>query len=475
MREQNWIRRCARVALVLVLCGALSAPGQLAYAGGPLYVGSPTMGTDGAFLIWNPATMPVHYRVDGGSLARRPNGTDVYTAAQSVTRVNNMFKVWQDVPTSAISYANDGGILSAGSFTGGDVNTVNELADVFDSCEAGTQSPVVFDADGSMTIALFGDPFVIGFAGVCKIDPATGFFRSGLAVMNGIWQNQTTDPSRNDYELTASEFDEAIIHELGHFSGLDHSQINVEVLNGTPGSCSTNNLAGLPLMFPFAFCQARSTAGLPTLAPDDIAWISRLYPTASFNSSYGTISGHVFFSDGVTPVQGVNVIARAVDNPSTAGVDESRRMAVSVVSGYLFTGQLGQSVTTNSPPSDFGSRNSQLLGSFAIPVPPGTYRVQVESVYPGFVAGSSVGPLSPPIPSPGPNEFWNSGESATDDPTTATDITVTAGGTVSNIDIILNGTPPRFDSFESPAAQLNPPAAPAWLRRDQLLPQEVPA
>src|SRR5262249_52712692 len=143
------------------------------------------------------------------------------------------------------------------------------------------------------------------------------------------------------------EFDMAITHEIGHFLGLDHSQINLQLFLNAPPTCDLDNLAGLPLMFPISFCQARKDAGLPVLAPDDISWISSLYPNTNTPDNYGTISGQIFFADEVTPFQGINVIARQVDDPNTAA-DESRRVAVSAVSGYLFTGNPGQSVTGNN-------------------------------------------------------------------------------------------------------------------------------
>ena len=154
-------------------------------------------------------------------------------------------------------------------------------------------------------------------------------------------------------------------------------------------------------MFPFSFCQARKDAGLPILSPDDLSWISRLYPNSTTVSEFGTISGTIFFADGITPLQGANVIVCLVDDPSTSE-DESRRVApASAVSGYLFTGNPGQSLTAsmgvatenNTNGSQTGSRTPSLIGYYEIAVPPGTYTVEVESVFGAFVAGSGVGPL----------------------------------------------------------------------------------
>jgi hypothetical protein len=226
-----------------------------------------------------------------------------------------------------------------------------------------------------------------------------------------------------------------------------------------------DRLAGLPVMFPEeGFCPARKDAGLPPLSPDDAAWISKLYPNASYAGNYGTISGTIFFSDGISQLQGANVIARAADDPSTPQ-DESRRMAVSVISGFLFTGNPGQSITADVPDplehndggSPNGSRRPQLIGHYEIPVPPGTYTVEVESIFGAFQSDSGIGPLSPPVPLPGPAEFWNKDESAFDFPLQQDVITVHAGDNITGIDIILNKTPGRFDDNEDSGALFDPP------------------
>lgn len=424
-----------RVAFVLLVLPCLG--GHPARAGGPLVVRG-TFGPDGQAFTWDPS-LPVQYRTDGGNLG-------LLTNAQANARVEGMFQVWQDVPTASITYSRAGQLLPTGVFVDGDVNTVGEFDAVEGSCQAGAQSPIVYDVDGSLFAALGFPSAVIGFAGPCSLSPA-GRIVSGEAVLNGRFQ----DGSVLNGELTPSEFDGAFIHEFGHFSGLDHSQINDICFLAL--ECTTSRVLGLPTMFPVLLRrgEAPGVNFASTLAVDDIAWISRLYPDASFSSNFGTISGTVFFSDGITGTQGVNVIARRLDDPAT-GENEGDRFAVSVVSGYFFTGNPGQNVTGTNPGSSFGSRNPSLIGSFEIPLPPGNYTVQVESINQGFFGGSSVGPVDPPIRNPGPNETWNLGESAADNTTDSNIIVVTPGGTVSGINIILNGTPPRFDQFEDSGA-----------------------
>jgi hypothetical protein len=433
------------LALFIINVGA-------AFAGGPLYVGGPNFGGDGKMLTWDPAKMPIQYRLDPGPLS------STIDHAAGALRIQNMLSVWQNVPTAAISFNNAGPILASGSYTGGDVATLAQYNAVSGSCNAAAQNPVIFDANGSLISALGMPPEVIGFTNICALDGASGHITAAMITLNGKMQDgvSTNGQSSSNYELTANEFDETIDHEFGHFIGLDHSQINLDLLysyesNNNP--CDLDEQAGMPLMFPIEFCDARKDVGLPLLAPDDIAWVSKLYPGSTQNLAYGVISGRIYFSDATSQYQGANVIARAVDDPHTPE-DESRRIAVSVISGYLFTGNPGQSVTAemsdpnehNSNGSKFGSRNSQLIGYYEIPVPPGTYTVEIEPINNTFSGGSSLGPMIYP-PQGFSAEFWNQGESAYDYLLERDDVIVNGGDKADSNDIILNS--PNLSTYDN--------------------------
>lgn len=414
-RAAPWkICSAALVSILLSLANGLQA-------GGPLTVGGPKAGISGIPLSWD-TTSPIAYRVDAGPLSQAPNnGAVVLDNAAGIARVNKLFGFWSAVPTANLSFTNAGGLLaitSSGFPANGDVRTAQDFLNVIgdpsvqatadpNSCNGGGQSPIIFDADGSIFAALGFPPEVVGFAFECDFSPATGKILSAGAILNGRFQDGIDDPLSSNFELTAAEFDQAFVHEFGHFLGLGHSQINNDLLAAASPShvCTADDTAGLPLMYPvLGVCGAKTTIGVPMIAVDDAGWISNLYPVGSpappgktsFSSAYGTISGTVFFSDGVTPAQGVNVIARNVRLP--------RRNAASGVSGYLFTGNPGQTVTCRNPASPtpqtcgnlgdpFGSRDASLIGRFDIPLPPGTYTLQVESVFSGFSGGSLVGPL----------------------------------------------------------------------------------
>jgi len=448
-------RRLAAVFLSTLLTSGLVS------AGGPLRVTGFAALQPGQPFVW-PTTSPIRYTVDSGPLSVNPSGQTVISNAQGLSRVQNLFQNWQSVSTASISFSYAGPITGV---TGGAVKSIQDFNTVQGSCNNGAQNPVIFDANGSLLRALGLDPLVIGFASTCKLDPQAGHIVSALVLLNGQFQDGVSNPATQNYEITADQFDEAITHEFGHFAGLGHSQINLDLFqSGALNNCDVDRLAGLPLMFPVEFCQSRKSVGLPILSPDDAAWISKLYPGPSFTSSYGTISGFVFFSDGITAVQGVNVVARRVDDPLTA-IDESKSIAVSVVSGFSFTGNPGQAITgDNTSGSSLGSRNPALIGYYEIPVPPGTYTIQVENIDASFTGGSSVGPLDPPAVTYGAFEYWHTYESAFDDPAQRDPVTVVAGQKLSNLNFILNGTPPRFDQYEDGQVQLEIPQTPFLFR-----------
>jgi hypothetical protein len=207
---------------------------------------------------------------------------------------------------------------------------------------------------------------------------------------------------------------------------------------------------------------------MSTPARDDIAGLSELYHETVTNSptqvpyatTTGRIIGRILFSDGQTPAAGFNVVARRVNDPATPQIDESKTTAVSSSSGFLFTGDDGNPIVPypGFSPSPYGSRDQNLIGYYDIPgLAPGNYTVEVEAIDSSFTLGSGVGALGFlgvvfPMPSAQcpDGEFLNSGESDNDVCSDQTPQHVTAGSTISTgTDIILNGTPPRYDAWES--------------------------
>jgi hypothetical protein len=410
-----------------------------------MLIGSPSIGLDGIPFVWD-NSHPIQYRTDSGTLGPMDNAT-------ANSHLSQAFAAWTQVSTASLSVQNVGTILGV---TNGHVASVSDFSAVAGSCSSGDQSPVIYDSTGNLFSQLIGDASVIGFTSICNLN-SNGHIQSALIVLTGA------------AGLSSAQQDGVMTHEIGHLFGLDHSLPGAD-----PCGTSSDDIAALPIMY----FQLTSQTGL---TQDDRAWISTLYPSASYNSVYGTITGQVFFSDGQNGVQDVLVAAHPISLGSMAG--ENRAIAISSISGYRFTGNPGQPYTAdylactpasecphgfygnNVDGSKFGSRTPGLIGWFEIPVPAGSYVVEISSINDGGV----VGPNNPIIQLPGPGEYWNTQESASDPdfstiscatPRVLDAVTVQAGTPTNGINFIMNRTAPPFDIFDSAQGQ-SPDLVPA--------------
>lgn len=380
---------------------ALLVAGPAAQAGGPLL-----FSRNGNIVKWAAGASTLTVTLDQGGLGNLTN-------AQADALVANVLGVWSGVPECTADLT-----IAAGELPE-DVNDTNYTS-YLEAVLLG-YTPVVYDVDGSIIQAMYGagqENRILGFAGPLYIPefdppflPEDQPIPEGHVVLNGRFLDGVDDPGVNP-ELTQAEFESVIVHEFGHLLGLDHSQIN--------GLDPTND--DQPTMFPL---YQWGTA-MRSLAPDDIGWISHLYPSAQFDVSFGSISGRILEFDGTVSqgYQGINVIARRIGG--------GRIDAGSCVSGCLYHAGYGPAA---------------LAGDYRIPgLPPGDYTVEIEEILDIWTGGSSVGPLDPPadFPPPAGHEFYDgSDESAWDDPIAQTAVTITAGAETANIDIVLNTQPQR--------------------------------
>lgn len=445
--------KCILRCSCLLLLAAGLAVGTSTRAEGPLTVGGPPSTTipnsvSGQPFTWasnsaafDSSTKTLSYWTDLGNLGSLTNtGTD--------DLVDAAFKTWQDVPTAVINFTKAGKLSQDVISTNAPsvFNALNDCSNLPNAPAGGIAQPVtiVYDTDGRIFTDFFNADAnkVIGAAdAICfTSDGVNNSFNRGEAILNG--------KVLSSGDVTVLGMQAAMTHEFGHMIGLDHSQINLNCLTDKP--CSADDLAGLPLMFPVQLTDDTS------VKRDDIAGASMLYPETvdnsptqvPFASSTGRITGRVFFSDGMTQAQGFNVIARQVT------------VAVSNVSGFLFTPDAGNAVVPGTGTEfPFGSRDQTKIGLFDIPgLPPGDYTLEVEGIHNSdpvpFVGGSSVGPignLNFQFVLPGTcsgKQFFNSPPPGTDPCTIWTSITVLAGDVKADNDIILIGTPPRFDAWE---------------------------
>jgi hypothetical protein len=396
-------------AAIVVLLAALSRAGGPKYIAGTSYFDAASAGQP---IIWPQGQ--ITYYTDQGDLS------PILPGSSADSFVADAFSQWTAVPTAALAATNAGHL--AEDVNGSNVirNSDGTLTMPADIQSTATSTPVgiVYDNDGSVTDALLGTGagnssqcfFNAAFGGSDNFAPSANI-QHALVVINGQCAQQSSQLTDVEYRL---------VRVLGGVLGLGWSQLNLNVVTGAPRP-SADDLAGFPVMHftdlltcvPITICYPNPLQ--PAL--DDAAAISRLYPVTAqnqsnfpgkqiFSTTTARVHGSVWFTDPSSkptqPMQGANVVARWID-PKTG--TPSTRITASSVSGFLFTGNAGNSVTgftdaLGNAYSQFGSADPSVEGFFdlaGLQIPNGAsatqYQLTVESLDPLLSTG--VGPYGP--------------------------------------------------------------------------------
>jgi hypothetical protein len=468
-------RKVLRLRFVAANSAILLALSQAAFAGGPRYVAGVSYfnsGAKGTPLTW--ANGIVSYYTDQGDLSSQLPGP----SADSF--VADAFSRWTSTPTAAISASHAGqlgeDVSGANVFANGD-GTITLPDDILPSAVSQPVA-VVYDADGAVTDALVGQG--ASDSSLCFRNSVIGgpdnfspdaHLAHALVILNGNCAQTSVQLPDLKYHL---------VRTLGRVLGLDWSQVNVNVLTGSP-TPTTADYSGFPIMHSVdpTFCVPVSKcypAGIDPAQPklDDEAALSRLYPVTATNqsdfpgkqvlsASTVRIHGTVYFVDSsglpAQPMEGVNVVARWVD-PAT-GIP-SRSYALASVSGFLFRGNAGNPVTGSSDPitgeryDRFGSDDPTMEGFFdlaGLPIPDGTgqaqFQLTVEAVDPVWSYGMGPYGLWPVQPSGNTRVFVNA----------------SLGDDVQQ-DILMQGSALAIPSWFGPTSYASPvpvPAAGDWM------------
>ena len=302
-----------------------------------------------------------------------PNITD----GSDLNAVRAAFATWAAIPTAAITFT-DGGTTSAKYANANDgVNLVSFEDDQF--------------------------PFSYGVLAVAaktlKIDPTTQVAQiiDADIVVNPEFVNSINyslgilDNAKN---MGYFDIQSVLTHEIGHVLGLLHSGVVGATMFYTMGSGTK----------------------VRTLEQDDISWASYGYPSTSYNTTYGSISGNITYGYGGQPVAGAIVYA----------ISTSRQDSVHAY--------------------------SDAQGNYLVPgLIPGSYYIYIEPLD-GNVNGYNLRPgnISPyiyanTIYTDYPGEFYSgTSESSTETTDTKSPVSVSAGKTTQGINLITNKdlTPP---------------------------------
>jgi hypothetical protein len=370
--------------------------------------------TSGQPFTWGQITpdLPLTYDIDTGGFGN-------LTHVQAEAMINQAFQQWQSIPTANLLFHRVSG-SDVLAFTGSYKHVTVANVDQFlfgGGAPIEVTIPVLLDTNGSIIDHYFGNGAsldIVGATGILQSTP-DGTLNQEVIILNDRAVDGQPDPD----DLTMTDETRAIMQTIGQVLGVQNSDLNDELFfDGDP----TNNTA-IPIIDYGADLNSSITwvvgGGLtPTL--EDQMSVSTLYPSDKFSTSTGTITGSVLLADGVTGLQGIDVIARKVGDLTNS--------AVSAVSGSAF--QVGGA---RGRQDSSGSRDPKLRGAYEIHAVPGTYILEYRPVR------QPIGPRWETFPLPGGRQFYTSSGSTTD-PTAATPVTVTAGAST-QVNLIASGKP----------------------------------
>lgn len=330
-----------------------------AWAAGPISV----VPTTGSASKWG-STITLH--PEGG----RCGG---FTNAQMKSKLGTNLSTWEDVSNVSLTFSLNNSAITA------DINNDNySTYYVSNADDVGLNdnlNPIVFDDDGQIVAHILGieNMFtVLGFAGPDGFSSDYATIVDGQAVFNcrclasNSYYSVDNDSGEScdsvPQTFTVDDLDFTMVHEMGHFLGLDHSQVNAD------GS-------DLPTMYP----ESVDAAEQLILHHDDETAIRSLYGQTALEDNYCTVIGTLYDSNGKS--------LRCADVQASTG-DEAD--TVSTVSGYYATYQ----DLNNDGASDGDGECLTNCGVFLLRgLEVGkTYSIDIVPIDSGYIGSSRLGP-----------------------------------------------------------------------------------
>lgn len=186
-------------------------------------------------------------------------------------------------------------------------------------------SVVLFDKDGTIIEALcLSQPGakaedckkqkngIAGVAAPLNRDSSSKVILNAFAVINGRLIDGVSN--EENHEMDTTQFQGVILHELGHFLNVGHSQINLNLSLSCSEDFSDPNATcpgaeGITTMFP-----SSKTKDQFKFHRDDVVAMALLYPTDAFKEKYCMILGKIVNGKG-NGIPGINVVGAGVSNP----------------------------------------------------------------------------------------------------------------------------------------------------------------
>ena len=259
------------------------------------------------------------------------------------------------------------------------------------------------------------DSFGALAAAFYTFNPFTGaILGCDVAFNNHDYTWSTATPANPNQLLPANTYDieSVATHEIQHCFGLEHTAVagSFDVSTGLQRDGFTSGDYSLQAtLFPYAAPNIQGR----TLEPDDIAGLSTLYPSATASTTFGTICGRVLRPDG-TGVKGAHVVA--------VSTSQASRPVVGALSGVDADADPGGYCLSGLTAGNYYVRVEPLVGTTNAFTEANTDFIGLDTTFP-------------------PEFYSGPPESAVDVTIAASDaaaVTVAAGATTHDVDVIVN-------------------------------------
>ncbi len=342
----------------------------------------PNVITSSGIVTWQ---LPVIIDVEGDQIKNCDGGATVDLS----NHIANAASIWTGAPETGLT-TQVRTITSGGNPLS--VDETNYCDVMFDqgSCQfGGNQSgpadggfnPIVYDEDGAITDLFFGvnaKQSTLGFAGIVLRETGSLNAAKGEGVINLFCMDPCAGSSCTA-TFSANDVLAFVVHELGHFFGMNHTQVNFDQTNESFTSTM------------FAVFDPDSVADITTLERDDEVGIADLYPNGGndLDDNFCAVTGTVLDENG-DEFQCANIIVR---NTNTTG-SKNLADAISFVSGGDREGGTAAS-----------GRGAFTVRGLA---PGETYQVtvqQIDTTFPLNASSSGIVPCNGGNGNPTPPEF----------------------------------------------------------------------
>jgi len=428
---------------ILLLLFLIIVPLTALWAGSTSYY-HPSTGTPLQWETDADGKATIHYTVDAGGLGR-------LTHDQTLQLLQAAMAIWE--AAANVEFIYDGTTAEAIDENNyRDYLVVDESICTDDSTAESVENSLQFDRisviafDNTEGSTILDDADGLGGTGTSEsgltnttcisgsnADPE--FITSAQIIFNGAFIDGVAGPA----DLTVNEMTATMVHELGHFIGLDHTSANQVLVDALrAGELDEDDYAiYMPTMAVLYTTEHRAT-----LNPDDIAAAQALYPFA--DSPTSLVSGNITDSENAD-FRGAQLELRTIDDPLCE--------VYSFVSGKQCTPLYvnGGDILSSLSGTRCGDTSTN-TGQFSLrAIPSGNYTLSAQEVIDDY-KGGVIHPFSTEFPIDelvSEAEFYNDADLATEDFDSRTLITVTDDEDLDGLDITLSSSTADGDGEEN--------------------------